>query len=74
MAGNKVTRCICHGRTFKEVQAFARKHQIHSVEELQQHDFCSNGCGLCIPYIKEVLTSGQLSFFPGEPFQKDSVS
>ncbi len=72
MATNRVTRCICHSRTFEEVLLFARKHNLHSVDELQQHGFCSNSCGLCIPYVEQVLASGQLSFKPGEPFRKTS--
>jgi bacterioferritin-associated ferredoxin len=68
MAGNRVTRCICHGCTFKEVQTFADKHDLCSVEELQKRDFCSNGCGLCVPYIRLMLKTGQLSFAPNEPF------
>lgn len=69
MASNKVTRCICHGRPFTEVKAYAEKKGLTTVDELQDHDFCSNSCGLCIPYVKMMLKTGQTVFSPGEPYR-----
>lgn len=71
MSANKVTRCICHGRTFEEVKEYARKQNYNSIEQLQNDKFCSCSCGLCIPYVEITLNSGQTEFQPGEPFRKD---
>lgn len=70
MADNDITRCICHSRTFEEVKAYAEDHGLSSVDELQNHNFCSNSCRLCAPYVKAVLETGQTEFSPGEPFRK----
>lgn len=69
MSKNKVTKCICHNRTFEEVKAYAAEQSLTSVDELQTHDFCSNSCGLCSPYVEVVLETGQTEFTPGEPFR-----
>lgn len=74
MAQNKVTRCICHDHSFEEIKAYAEEHGLSSVDELQDHNFCSNSCGLCAPYIEVVLETGQIEFAPGEPFRKKNSS
>lgn len=70
MAQNNVTKCICHDRSFKEVKAYAEDHNISWVDDLQNHNFCSNSCGLCIPYVEVLLETGQTEFNPGEPYRK----
>jgi len=74
MPRNKVTKCICHKQSFKEIIAYADKHDLSSVDELQTHNFCSNSCGLCAPYVEQALETGQTKFSPGEPFRKKSTS
>lgn len=70
MARNEVTECICYKRSFKEIERYAREHGISSVEELQERDYCSNSCRLCVPYVEITLETGQTVFSPGEPFRK----
>lgn len=70
MGRNKVTRCICHNHSFKEIRDYADEHNLSTVEELQEHDFCSNSCRLCAPYVEMMLETGQMEFTPGEPLQK----
>lgn len=74
MAQNEVVKCICHNRTFEEVKAYAEKKDLHSVEELQEHNFCSNSCQMCAPYVEVMLKTGQTSFYPGEPFRKTNTN
>jgi NAD(P)H-nitrite reductase large subunit len=69
MAQNKVTKCICHDRSFDEVKAYAESQKISRVDDLQDHDYCSNSCGLCTPYVEVLLETGQTEFFPGEPYR-----
>ena len=74
MAQNKVTKCICHDRPFGEVKAYAQQHNISTVGELQDRNFCSNSCQLCAPYVEAMLETGQVEFSPGEPFRKKKTS
>lgn len=69
MSQNKVTRCICHDRSFEEVKVYATEQSIASVDELQERNYCSNSCGLCSPYVEMMLKTGQVEFTPGEPFR-----
>lgn len=73
MSSGSVVRCICHSCSFEEIKAYVEEEGISSIGELQKQDICSNGCGLCIPYIKIMLQTGQTTFYPGEPFQKKST-
>lgn len=68
MPVSNVTKCICHDRTFEEIKEYADKNAYSTVKELQDDDFCSCSCGLCVPYVEITLKSGQIEFEPGEPF------
>ena len=70
MGRNTVTKCICHNRTFEEVQEYANEHNLSSVDELQDHNFCSNSCGMCAPYVEMMLETSRTEFAPREPFLK----
>lgn len=70
MAHNKVVKCICHDRSFEEIKAYADAHNLMTVDELRNHDICSNGCRLCEPYVEVTLETGQIEFTPGEPYRK----
>ncbi|NGP88558.1 hypothetical protein [Fodinibius halophilus] len=70
MAQNLVTKCICHDRSFEEVKDYAEEHELCTVKELREHDFCSTSCGLCTPYIEIVLETDQTQFTPGEPYRR----
>lgn len=65
MSGYRVTKCICHRRTFEEIKEYANDHSIYSVEELQSDKFCSCSCKMCVPYVEQVLKTGETEFKPG---------
>ncbi|MGM0588541.1 MAG: hypothetical protein ACQETE_09020 [Bacteroidota bacterium] len=65
MSGYKVTRCICHQRSFETLKEMAEEQDIQSVEEFQQQRLCGCGCGLCVPYIRLMLQTGVIEFDPG---------
>lgn len=65
MSSYRVTRCICHNRSFEEIREYARKYELTSVEELQSENYCSCSCKMCVPYVEQVLKSGQTEFIPG---------
>lgn len=64
-----VNSCICHRRDFTEIKEHAKEKGYTQIEELQAEDFCSCSCGLCIPYVKMVLKTGETEFEPGAPYK-----
>lgn len=70
MSPREITKCICHDHSFKEIKEYAKEDNLTTVEELREHDFCSNSCRMCTPYVENMLETGQTSFKYGEPFRK----
>ena len=66
----KVTRCICHERSFAQIQEFAEQMDINEVRDLQREDYCSNGCGFCIPYIELMFKTGETEFEVGAYYKR----
>ncbi|HEX7069309.1 MAG TPA: (2Fe-2S)-binding protein [Rhodothermales bacterium] len=58
----RIDRCICRQKTFAELAAVARRTGARSVAELQQHVDFGTGCGLCRPYVRRMLETGQVVF------------
>lgn len=59
-----VDRCICESKTFAELLRIAQKEHLTTVEELQDRKLCGTNCQLCIPYVRQALKTGQVSFDP----------
>lgn len=57
----RVDRCICHGVTFEEVVRAARADGL-SLAQLEDRLGCGTGCGLCRPYLRRALRTGQVVF------------
>lgn len=68
----QVTKCICHKNSFAMLKEYAEKHDINSVEILQENNMCSRGCRMCKPYVEVMLKTGQTEFQPGEPYRRSS--
>lgn len=64
----RVTKCICHDRSFEEIKEYAHQNEIETVQELQKRNFCSCGCRMCAPYVELVLETGETSFEPRAPY------
>lgn len=60
-----VTKCVCHHKSFEEIVSYATKHEMTTVEELREHEYCSLKCKMCAPYIELALESGETAFKPG---------
>lgn len=60
-----VDRCICHNILFREIKRIADERGITTLEELQVEKISSTSCKLCLPYVREMLKTGQTSFKPG---------
>lgn len=67
-----VTKCICHSRKFSEIKEYAEANNFKTVGELQRQNFCSCGCGLCIPYIDLMFETGETEFEPGAYYKSTS--
>ena len=57
----KVDRCVCFEVTFTELKAYADEHGC-DFGGLAARFGCGRGCGLCIPYIRRMLATGETSF------------
>lgn len=68
----KVDRCVCFDVTFAELQRFA-KTRACDLEALRREFHCGRGCGLCIPYIRQMLETGR-TVFPVDPPVADASS
>ena len=57
-----VTRCICHNRTFAEIKDLMKQHDVTTFEEVLAREWCGGNCGLCRPYVAQMIQSGDTSF------------
>jgi bacterioferritin-associated ferredoxin len=56
-----VSRCICRSTPFAELLPVARANG-WSLEELMAQTGCGAQCGLCRPYLRRMLRTGQTEF------------
>lgn len=70
MNRSSVHKCICHKTTFADIKAIAEGQGFDTVEELQAENICSNSCGLCTPYVRLMLKTGETEFEPGAPYKR----
>lgn len=57
-ADRPVVRCICHDVPFSELLRRQRETG-ETLEQLQKATGCGTGCGLCLPYIRVALRTGE---------------
>lgn len=58
----RIDRCQCFGRTFEELKAAAEATGATSVAELQKEVAFGLRCGLCRPYVRRMLRTGETVF------------
>ena len=61
MAAVEITRCLCRSRTFAELWPLAREGR-WDLDELMRRTGCGAGCGLCRPYLRRMLATGETEF------------
>ena len=61
MPGVEVTRCLCRGVTFEQLLPLARSEG-WGLDELIRRTGCGAGCGLCRPYLRRMLATGETVF------------
>ena len=58
----KIDRCVCYQRSFSELKAIAEKTGATALRELQKHVKFGFNCGLCHPYVRRMLQTGETVF------------
>lgn len=58
----RIDRCVCHKVTFAEIRDWRVEHPRAGFEEVQRRFRCGTGCGLCAPYVRRLLRTGQVVF------------
>ena len=57
----QIDRCVCFDLTFAFVLKDAQEKQ-RTVEQVELSLGCGGGCGLCRPYLRRCLRTGETSF------------
>lgn len=58
----RIDRCVCHDVSFEELHRHATASGDGSFRDLQKTFGCGTTCGLCAPYVKQMLRTGQTVF------------
>lgn len=61
MADVEVTQCLCRGTPFAALLPRARSEG-WDLAELMRRTGCGTGCGLCRPYLRRMLATGETVF------------
>ena len=56
-----VTACLCRRIPFDRLLSLAREHQWDLVDVMRETG-CGDQCGLCRPYLRQMLETGQTTF------------
>lgn len=56
-----VTMCICRRVPFVRLLPLARAHG-WSLDEVMRETGCGDQCGLCRPYLRRMLATGETTF------------
>ncbi|MEM1116562.1 MAG: (2Fe-2S)-binding protein [Bacteroidota bacterium] len=57
-----IDRCMCFAHPFADLAEVAARTGAASVAELQEHALFGQNCGLCHPYVRRMLRTGQTVF------------
>lgn len=56
-----IDRCICAAKAFADLVQQAREQNL-DLQTLAQRTTATQGCGLCKPYVRKALSTGQTVF------------
>lgn len=54
-----VSRCICYDVSFAAIAAAAARGE--TFEQIRARTGCTQGCGMCEPYVRVVISTGRSS-------------
>ncbi len=55
-----VDRCVCHEVTFADIQDWARHREETTLDDIRDHWECGRSCGMCRPYLRRMLQTGDV--------------
>jgi NAD(P)H-nitrite reductase large subunit len=58
----RIDRCVCFQARFEEMKAWADARPGCTFADVQGKFRCGTGCGLCAPYVRRALRTGQVVF------------
>jgi len=58
----KIDKCICSNITFSEVKEKAMNKNVKDIYGLLEAIEVAKNCKLCLPYLNEMLKTGQTEF------------
>lgn len=61
-----VKMCVCHRKKFDLILELAEGKNLRTLDEIIEADIAGKGCGMCHPYIKKALKTGETRFIPGD--------
>jgi len=56
-----ITHCVCRNTPFVRLRSLAREGG-WTLDDLMRETGCGASCGLCRPYLRRMLESGQTDF------------
>ncbi|MDG2477550.1 MAG: (2Fe-2S)-binding protein [Phycisphaerales bacterium] len=69
-----VNRCVCHEVPFQEILAWSDQREHTTLEDIRKHFGCGGSCGMCKPYLREVLDTRETSVPLRLPADKDQAN
>ncbi|MCA9284843.1 MAG: (2Fe-2S)-binding protein [Phycisphaerales bacterium] len=57
-----VDSCVCFELSFEEILRRCRRDAIDDLDGIRRAFGCGSGCGLCTPYLANMLRSGRTRF------------
>jgi len=57
-----IDRCVCGDVSFAELLDVVQRTGARTIAALQRHASVGKGCGLCLPYVRRMLQTGQVVF------------
>jgi NAD(P)H-nitrite reductase large subunit len=57
----RITMCVCQRMLFADILPIARE-QGWDLEDIMRETRCGAGCGLCRPYLRRMLETGETVF------------
>jgi bacterioferritin-associated ferredoxin len=61
-----VTQCVCNYKTFEQIKSIMHEKDFKTIRELIDSKTAGDSCGMCKPYLSNMIKTGEVSFKPGD--------
>jgi NAD(P)H-nitrite reductase large subunit len=61
-----VTQCVCSYKTFDEIKKIMNDKGYDSIKDVIDSGLAGDSCGMCRPYLSNMIKTGDVTFMPGE--------